>query len=178
MYAPAEKHTLRYVLCLHNVTFCHAIAVRKVFKTLQVLTHRKLFAIHYHSISCYAPLTAPLIYHSLVDTEEEREFSTINSISKSTSNDHPEHTIPNSIIRVQAERSFSSKKSVLTDQQSKIGQFTKNLQNFTDTSIPDELLGSEIHQAHLEQISYFLPVRKGYLVACTWGKQGNHISWQ
>ena len=168
MYAPAEKHTPRYILRLHNVTFCHAIAVRKVFKILQVMTHRKLLAIYYHSITCYAPLTAPLIYHSSVDTEEEeREFSTINSISKSTSNDHPEHTIPNSIIQVQAERSFSSKKSVLTDQQSKIGQFTKNLPNFPDTSIPNELLGSEIHQAHLQQISYFLPVRKGYLVACT-----------
>ena len=162
LYAPAEKRTPRFILRLHNVTFCHVIAVRKVFKIPQVLTYRKLFGIYYHSITCHAPLTSRIISLSSVDTEEEgREFSTINSISKSTSNGHPEHIIPNSIIRVQAERSFRSKKSALTDQQSKIGQFAKNLPNFPDTSVPNEFLDSKIYQAHLEQISDFLLCGRG-----------------
>ena len=162
LYTPAEKRTPRFILRLHNVTFCHVIAVRKVFQIPQVLTYRKLFGIYYHSITCHAPLTSRIISLSSVDTEEEeREFSTINSISKSTSNGHPEHIIPNSIIRVQAERSFRSKKSALTDQQSKIGQFAKNLPNFPDTSIPNELLDSEIYQALLERISDFLLCGRG-----------------
>ena len=70
--------------------------------------------------------TSHLISLSSVNTgEEEREF-TIKSISKATSNGHPEHIIPNSIIRVKAERSLRSKKSALTHQQSKIGQFARS----------------------------------------------------
>ena len=112
LYAPAEKRTPRFILRLLNVTFRHVIAVCKVFKIPPVLTYRKLFGIYYHSITCHAPLTSRIISLSSVDTEEEeREFSTINSISKSTSNGHPEHIIPNSIIRVQAEKSFRSNKS-------------------------------------------------------------------
>ena len=162
LYAPAEKCTPRFILRLHNVTFSHVVAVRKVFKIPQVLTYRKLFGIYYHSITCHAPLTSRIISLSSVDTEEEeREFSTINSISKSTSNGHPEHIIPNSIIRVQAEKSFRSKKSALTNQQSKIGQFAKNLPNFPDTSVPNEFLDNEIYQAHLERISDFLLCGRG-----------------
>ena len=161
LYAPAEKRTPRFILCLHNV-FSHMIAVSKVFKIPQVLTYRKLFGIYYHSITCHVPLISRLISLSSVDTEEEqREFNTINIISKSTPNGHPEHIIPNSIIRVQAERSFRSKKSALVDQQSKIGKFAKNLPDFPDTCISDELLSTEIYQVHLEQISDFLLCGRG-----------------
>ena len=102
------------------------------------------------------PLTSRLISVSSVDTEEEREFSTTNSISKSTSNGHPEHIIPNSIIRIPAERSFRSKNSAFVAQQSKIGKFANNLPDFNDTIISDELLATELYQVHLEQISDFL----------------------
>ena len=51
LYAPAEKHTPRFILRLLNVTFSHVIAVRKVFQIPQVLTYRKLFGIYYHSIT-------------------------------------------------------------------------------------------------------------------------------
>ena len=166
LYAPADKRTPRFILRLHNVAFSHVIAVRKVIQIPQVLTYRKMFGIYYHSITCHAPLTSRLISLSSVDTEEEeREFSTINSISKSTSNGHPEHIIPNSIIRVQAERSFRSKKSAFVDQQSKIGRFANNLPDFPDTIISDELLATELYQVHLEQISDFPSLREGSLVA-------------
>ena len=162
LYAPADKRTPRFILRLHNVAFSHVIAVRKVIQIPQVLTYRKMFGIYYHSITCHAPLTSRLISLSSVDTEEEeREFSTINSISKSTSNGHPEHIIPNSIIRVQAERSFRSKKSAFVDQQSKIGKFANNLPDLPDTIISDELLATELYQVHLEQISDFLLCGRG-----------------
>ena len=162
LYAPADKRTPRFILRLHNVAFSHVIAVRKVIQIPQVLTYRKMFGIYYHSITCHAPLTSRLISLSSVDTEEEeREFSTINSISKSTSNGHPEHIIPNSIIRVQAERSFGSKKSAFVDQQSKIGKFANNLPDFPDTIISDDLLATELYQVHLEQISDFLLCGRG-----------------
>ena len=83
LYAPAEKRTPRFILHLHNITFSQVIAVHKVFQISQLLTYRKLFRIYYHSIICHAPLPSHIISLSSVDTEEEeREFSTINSISK------------------------------------------------------------------------------------------------
>ena len=163
LYAPADRRTPRFILRLHNVTLCHVIAMRKLFNTPQVLTYRKLYGIYYHSITCHAPLTSRLISLSSVDTEEEeREFSTINSISKTTSNGHPEHIIPNCIVRAQAERNFkASKTSVFVDQQSKIGKFARNLPDFPNTTIPSELLDKELYQAHLEKISDFLLCGKG-----------------
>ena len=162
LYAPADKRTPRLILRLHNVTFSHVIAFKKVFHTPEVLTYRKLYGIYYHSITCHAPLTLRLISLSSVDTEEEeREFSTINSISKATSNGHPEHIIPNCIVRAQAERKFKSQKSCFVDQQSKIGKFARNLPDFPDTIIPNELLEKEVYQAHLENISDFLLCGKG-----------------
>ena len=89
LYAPAEKRSSRFILRLHNVTFSHMIAVRKVFQSPEVLTYRKLYGIYYHSITCHAAFTSRLISLSSVDTEEkERQFSTINAINKATSNGH------------------------------------------------------------------------------------------
>ena len=162
LYTPAEKRTPQFILQLHNVTFSHMIAVRKVFQSLQVLTYRKLYCIYYHSITCHAGFTSRLISLSSVDTEEEeRQFSTINAISKATSNGHPEHIIPNCIIRAQAEQKFRCKKSCFADQQSKIGKFATHLPDLPDTVIPQELLESEVYQAHLEQIGDFLLCGKG-----------------
>ncbi len=162
LYAPAEKRTPRFILRLHNVTFSHVIAVRSIFQSPQVLTYRKLYGIYYHSITCHAPFTSRLISLSSVDTEEEeRQFSTINAISKATSNGHPEHIIPNCIVRAQAEQNFRSKKSCFVDQQSKIGKFATNLPDFPDTVIPQQLLTNEMYQAHLEKIGDFLLCGKG-----------------
>ena len=162
LYAPSDKRTPRFILRLHNVTFCHVVAVRKVFHTTEVLTRRNLYGIYYHSITCHAPFTSRLISLSSVDTEEEeREFSTINSISKTTSNGHPEHIIPNCIVRAQAERNFKSTKSSFLEQQSRIGKLASNLPQFPDTVIPYELLDNELYQAHLETISDFLLCGKG-----------------
>ena len=70
------------------------------------------------------PLTRRLVSLSSVDTEEEeREFSTINSISKETSNSHPEHIIPNCIVRAQAERKFKSIRVALLISKQKLGTF-------------------------------------------------------
>ena len=138
------------------------VVLRKVFNTTEVLTRRKLYGIYnaiiHDSITCHAPFTSRLISLSSVDTEEEeREFSTINAIRKTTSNGHPEHIIPNCIVRAQAERNFKSKlKSSFLEQQSKNGKFASNLPQFSDTVIPQELLESELYHAHLETISDFL----------------------
>ena len=137
------------------MTFCHVVAVQKVFTTTEVLTHRKLYGMYYHSITCHAPFTSRLISLSSVDTEEEeREFSTINSISKTTSNGHSEHIIPNCIVRAQAERNFKTTKSSFLEQQSKIRKFASNLPQFPDTVIPYELLDKKLFQAHLETMCF------------------------
>ena len=162
LYTPSDKRTPRFILRLHNVTFSHVVAMRKVFKITEVLTRRKLYGIYYHSIACHAPFTLRLISHSSVDTEEEeRECSTINAISKTASNGHPEHIIPNCIVRTQAERKFKSTRSSFLEQQSKTGKCACNLPQFPDTVIPCELLDNELYQAHLEAISDFLLCGKG-----------------
>lgn len=144
LYAPADKCTPRFILRLHNVAFSHVIAVRKVIQSPQVLTYRKMFGIYYLSITMPCSSHFPLNFTELCRQGRRREFSTINSMSKSTSNCHLEHINPNSIIRVQAERSFRSKKSAFVDQQSKIGKFAKNPPEFPDTIISDNLLATEL----------------------------------
>ena len=139
------------------------IAVRKVFQSPEVLTYRKLYGIYYHNITCHAAFTPRLISLTSVDTaeEERRQFSTINAISKATSNGHPEHIFPNCIIRAQAEQKFRCKKSCFVDQRSKIGKFATHLPDFPDTVIPQELLENEVYQTHLEQLRDFLLCGEG-----------------
>lgn len=162
LYTPSDKRIARFILRLHNVTFSHVVAIRTVFKITEVLTRRKLYGIYYHSITCHAPFTSRLISLSSVDTEEEeREFSTINAISKTTSNGHPEHIIPNCIVYTQAERKFKSTRSSFLEQQPKIAKFSNNLPHFPDIVIPCKLLHNELYQAHLETISDFLLCGKG-----------------
>jgi len=85
----------------NGTELCDVIAVCKIIQIPQVLTYRMMFGIYYHSIVFQTPLTSSLISLSSVDTEEKREFSAKNPISKSTSRGHPEHIIPNSILRVE-----------------------------------------------------------------------------
>ena len=113
----------------------------------------EVLTIYYHSVTCHTPLTLRLVSLSLVDTEEEeRQFSTITSISKATSNSHPEHIISNCIVRAQAKRKFKSCKSSFVDQQSKLGKFARNLLAFPDTIILNEHLEKEVYQAHLQNV--------------------------
>jgi len=160
LYAPSDKHTPRFILRLHNVTFCHVVVIRRAFNTTEVLTRRKLYGIYYHSITYHAPFTSRLISLSSVDTEEEeREFSTINAISKTSFNGYPERVIPSCIVRAQAERNFISTKSSFLEQQSV--KIASNLPQVPPTVLPYELLDNELYQAHLQTISDFLRCGKG-----------------
>ena len=87
-------------------------------------------------MTCHTAFTSRLISLNSVDTEEEeRQFSTINAISKATSNGRLEHIVPYCITRAQAEQQFRCKKSCFVDQQSKIGMFATHLPDFPDTVI-------------------------------------------
>ena len=67
-----------------------------------------------YTTTCHAAFTSHLIsLRSVNNEEEERQFSTINAISKATSNGHPEHTIPNCIILARAQQKSRCKKSSL-----------------------------------------------------------------
>ena len=151
------------------------VVLRKVFNTTEVLTRRKLYGIYnaiiHDSITCHAPFTSRLISLSSVDTEEEeREFSTINAISKTTSNGHPEHIIPNCIVHAQAGRNW--KAAFLNSSQRLENLPVTFHSSLADTVIPQ--LESELYQAHLETISDFL-VWKRNAVARWWRWQGNCI---
>ena len=157
IYDDAENRTPRYILRLHNVTFMHSMVYQKVFKKPLKLTVRKAFGIYWHSITSHIPLVARIISPSSTHTEnEERFFNSINSISRTTSNGQPEHIIPNSILRLQAENSMKTEPLPLATQQSVISKYAANLPDFSNTFIPEDMLESEIYQAHLERISDFL----------------------
>ena len=53
----------------------------------------------------HAPFTSRIVSLNAINTEEEeRMFADINKISKQTSSGRPDHIIPNSVLRLQAEK--------------------------------------------------------------------------
>ena len=101
-----------------------------------------------------------MISLSAINTEEEeRLFADINAISKSTSSGRPNHIIPNSILRLQAEKHFKDLREDCTEaQESQISHFAHQLPKAANTSFFGDLFQSEMYQAHLERISdYLLP---------------------
>ena len=165
LYAPALERSPRFVLRLHNVAFCHAMAFSKLFQKPQTLTYRKLFGIYYHSITCHAPRISRLISLSAVNTEEEeRQFSAVNQISKGTSSRRPGHIIPNSIIRLQAEQRLHQKPNPVVTQQSRIAKnlqkafHTSQIHPYQESSLP---LMSTKHTLNKSVTSFFLERMSG-----------------
>ena len=106
VYLPAEERNEKEVLRLLNTSYIYGVLLQRVAPaSCKKLTWRKIFGIYYHAITTHMPITFKYIALSSLNAEDdERQFSTINSISRGTSNRKSDHILSNSIIRMQAEK--------------------------------------------------------------------------
>ena len=157
-YAPDHKRSPRFILRFYNVAFLHGNAYTKVFKKPETLTFRKMYGTYWHSLMSHTPFVSRIISLSAVNTEEEEHhFADINSISRRTSNGKPGHIIPNSVLRLQAEKAFKQhREKPLIAQQSRISKFACKIPKRPNTEIFGKILDSTLYQAHLERIADFL----------------------
>ena len=106
-YLPADKRSPRIILLTYNTTFIHAVSVLDVFgknPNSTKITNNKLYGMYSHSIFAHFPSLQRIIPLSSIHCEsEERNFTSINRISKNTSSRKLDHIRDNSIIRIQCE---------------------------------------------------------------------------
>ena len=111
-YLKAIYRTPKYILRLFNVTFQHAMLCFSVFGKTPKLT--SLYGIYFHAIVTHLPEMARIIAPSSLHSEnEERTFSSLNSISLSTSSRTCDSIRDNGIIRMQAEKKFKEENQMV-----------------------------------------------------------------
>ena len=125
-YAGADKRTSKSVLRMFNITFKHAVLLTQLFpKEPKKITRKKLFGIYFHSITCHLPEVSRIIAPSSLHSEnEERMFSDITSISRTTSSRTDESVRDNAILRLQMEMEFQKNKNYRAEA-SKISKLSK-----------------------------------------------------
>ena len=100
----AQKRCVRSELRLHNVTYKHAILLKKVIPSPRNAAFCKMYA---HAITCEMPLTYRLIPISSLSAENhEKVFNTLKNTATNSSSrkvgSNPGDVEPNSFIRIQA----------------------------------------------------------------------------
>ena len=108
-YAHADKRSSKSILRLFNVTYKHAVLLTKMFakKKPAKISKKKLFGIYFHSLTCHLPEVARIIAPSSLHSEnEERMFSDITDISRTTSSRTKTSVRDNAIVRLQMEMEF------------------------------------------------------------------------
>ena len=165
-YSSERDRTPKSVLRLHNMTWYHGILCREVFAfKLNEMTTRKLYGNYFHDITSHAAMQHRLISGKSCNVEEqERVFSTITNITKSTSSYHPSHIIGNVFVRLQAEKQMQAfQSSCVSKQQASVSKLAASLRPYGNTIIAHRIAEkhSRSWQAHLERISDFLLIGKG-----------------
>ena len=165
-YAGALKRSPKTILRFHNQTFLHAMRCKMlVGNKPKALTRRKFYGRYFHSFTLHAPLVYRITSLSSIHTEEEeRTFSTVNSIANTTSCRRHDEIISPTLIRLQVEQrrksldAGSAYQSSFSKQNSEISKISATLDPPTNTIIPHFLLLNYPHeyQAHLERIGDFL----------------------
>ena len=106
LYSREDRRSPRSILRLHNLTYLHGRLCINTFQNPRSITKQKMFGQYYHSLVCHSATTNRLISLRSLNTEfQERTFGQANAITTQTSNNHPQHIIDNTILRIQAESS-------------------------------------------------------------------------
>ena len=166
LYLDDDFRTTKEILRLHNACFEHFILLKQVMpiKNLSAKMSRdKMYGKYMHNLLVHAPLQYRLVSGSSINVEnEERLFTTIKTITKNTSNNHPGHLIGNLIVRqaVESECDVLFEHGKSPDQTLNDIHFLgvgiyKNERNslFTHAYIPEN---NSDWQAHLQRISDYL----------------------
>ena len=166
LYAKPEERCPRSILRLHNQTFLHAIACEEVIGKPQILTEKKFYGRYLHSLVVHAPIQHRIICSRSTNTEQqERHFSTLSSISVTTSRRRPGEIITPGIIRMQAEMKSeeNQQRDSVKEQESQLRKLARCLTPPENTVIPHRVILKypQAYQAHLERISDFLHCGEG-----------------
>ena len=134
---------------------------------LKKLTVRKFYGTYLQNITSHASIQNRLINGRSANTEEqERIFNAITNITCTTSSFHSDHIISNILVRLQAEKDLAAghAASSVQKQQDHVSKLASSLPKLPNTVIPKAMLVKHPSswQAHLERISDFLLVGKGF----------------
>ena len=161
LYAKPECRSRCQILRFHNITFLHSMLCREVFSNPQAVTRGKMFGRYFHAANYHAPLVNRIISPSSLYTElQERMFNKVKSITRTTSNYHPEDMITNILVRLQEEQKQDSNNSLscLQNAEGEVSKLGQALGEKENTVIPKEWQHNykAHYQAHLERISDYL----------------------
>ena len=102
LYAPEDRRSVTKVFRLTNLTFIHALQIKK-FQCKIKNTERKFFGSYYHSLISHSPQQYRLFSGRSINAEkEEATFQHLKTSAKLTSNHHPANVISNAFIRGQS----------------------------------------------------------------------------
>lgn len=158
-YANADERSPKSILRIHNITFKHALYCINSLRNRKAISHRKMFGIYFHALTTHLPQMARMFAPSQLHTEdEERQFSYLNQISRSTSSRTNESVRDNGIIRLQIEQSVNEKNGTQnTNLESKISKLSKCIMSQKENSTFNlDEIPQEIFQLHLQRISHYL----------------------
>ena len=173
MYLPAEERNEKEVLRLLNTSYIYGVLLQRVAPaSCKKLTWRKIFGIYYHAITTHMPITFKYIALSSLNAEDdERQFSTINSISRGTSNRKSDHILSNSIIRMQAEKRCFVRSGKYRE--SRVSNFSKSLPPLPDTVFDSSWLHRSDHQPHIERLADYIKCGRNVW----WHLEGKKVVW-
>ncbi|KAL5517132.1 hypothetical protein EMCRGX_G002607 [Ephydatia muelleri] len=156
LYASEAKRTPKSILNLHNIAFYHAYLCAKLFLAPKHMTRRKLFGRYFHALTTHSPLLYRIICLRSLNTEiQERMFSQVKQISKTTSNQSTDNIVTNAIKRLHYEEG-SKHEDTIAVQESEIEKLAKVTGPFTNTCFTIEIMKSASYQSHIERISDYL----------------------
>ena len=174
-YESAELRTPKSVLMMYNVTFRYAMAKMDLFGmkwSSSKMSNTKFYGLYYHSIvSHFADIHRIIALSSLHAEEEERTFSSVNSISTATSSRALEHVRDNSIIRMQAEKNLAMKEGKKYKSNSNVSKYGKELKPRSRSRFCLSEIDDSLWQSHLERIADFLLVGEDRW----WHREGDTI---
>ena len=122
-----------------------------------------MFGIYFHAIVCHAAPQYELVCLRSTNAEDqERLFGQAESITGNTSNHHPNHVIPNPLLRIQAQANKPTRNSI-QEQESKISKVASQLPPGANTYITKAFIKKRQYswQAHLVRIAPYLKPGSG-----------------
>ena len=127
MYSNDEKRTPKQILRLFNITWLHAEVCANTLSHPSSVSQRKMFGIYFHAIVCHAAPQFEIVCLKSVNAEDQEHlFGQAESITGNTSNQHPNHVIPNLLLQIQAQANKQTRNSI-QEQQSKISKMASQL---------------------------------------------------
>ena len=155
LYSRDYNRTPKTALALHNTSFIHGMLCINAFSRTG---NTKSFGRYFHSLTTHSAILYHIVSLFSLNTEDEdRMFGQAKSITKSTSNNHPNYVIENIIQRVQIEGECEYKeqnKIEESDIHKLSAAFGRRKNTIFSTTFMDEQALQ--YQAHLERIGDFL----------------------